>query len=67
MSAFPGLTKHLKKISIICIDVYVTDFLKTNQTKFAIIEAKRRQKAGFLSPRGFIVLSHYTNGIVGDS
>ena len=28
-----------------------TDFLRTNLTKFAVICVKRRQKAGFLSPR----------------
>ena len=30
--------------------VYLTDFLKTNLTKFAVIWVKRRQKACFLSP-----------------
>ena len=30
--------------------MYLTDFLKTNLTKFAVIWVKRRQKAGFLAP-----------------
>ena len=31
--------------------IYLADFLKTNLTKFAVIWVKRRQKAGFLTPR----------------
>ena len=31
--------------------IYLTDFLKTNLTKFVVVCVKRRQKAGFLSPR----------------
>ena len=31
--------------------IYLTDFLKTNLTKFVVIWVKRRQQAGFLSPR----------------
>ena len=38
-------------IKIIDFDVYLTDFLKINLTKFALICVKRRQKAGFLSRR----------------
>ena len=32
---------------------YLSDFLKTNPTKFAVIWVKRRQKARFLNPRSF--------------
>ena len=32
-------------------NIYLPDFLKTNLTKFAVIWVKRRQKAGFLTPR----------------
>ena len=31
--------------------IYLTNFLKTNLTKFGVICVKRRQNAGFLSPR----------------
>ena len=31
--------------------ICLADFLKTNLTKFAVIWVKKRQKAGFLSPR----------------
>ena len=31
--------------------IYLTNFLKTNLTKFGVIRVKRRQNAGFLSPR----------------
>ena len=31
--------------------IRLADFLKTNLTKFAVIWVKKRQKAGFLSPR----------------
>ena len=31
--------------------VCLADFLKTSLTKFAVIWVKKRQKAGFLSPR----------------
>ena len=41
-----------QKISIIYIDVYVTDFLKTSPTKFAVVWVKRLQKAGYLSAKG---------------
>ena len=30
--------------------IYLADLLKTNLTKFAVIEAKWRQKAGFSGP-----------------
>ena len=33
------------------LQLYLTDFLKTNLTKYAVIIVKRRQNAGFLSPR----------------
>ena len=36
---------------IVCTYVCLADFLNTNLTKFAVICAKRHQKAGFLSPR----------------
>ena len=32
-------------------DIYLADFLKTNLTKFAVVWAKKGQKAGFLSSR----------------
>ena len=35
---------------MVAYHVYLTDFLKTNLTKFAVIWVKRRRKAGFLSP-----------------
>lgn len=31
--------------------MYLADFSNTKLTKFAVISEKRRQKAGFLSPR----------------
>ena len=31
--------------------ICLADFLKTNLTKFAVFWVKKRQKAGFLSPR----------------
>ena len=31
--------------------MYAADFLKTKLTQFAVISEKKRQKAGFLSPR----------------
>ena len=31
--------------------ICLADFLKTSLTKFAVIWVKKRQKAGFLSPR----------------
>ena len=31
--------------------IYLTNFLKTSLTKFVVILVKRRQNAGFLSPR----------------
>ena len=33
------------------MNICLADFLKTNLTKFAVIWVKKRQKAGFLSPR----------------
>jgi len=38
--------------------VNLADFLKTksNQTKFVVISAKRRQKAGFLTPRSYKII-----------
>lgn len=33
------------------LQLYLNDFLKTNLTKYAVIIVKRRQNAGFLSPR----------------
>ena len=40
-----------KETTNVLVLVYLADFLKTSLTKFAVIWAKRRQKAGFLTPR----------------
>ena len=43
--------EKMKLFKNIILHVNLTDFLKTNLPKFAVILVKRRRKAGFLSPR----------------
>ena len=40
-----------KETTNVLVLIYLAEFLKTNLTKFAVIWVKRRQKAGFLTPR----------------
>ena len=42
---------YLLSLFHIIIRICLADFLKTSLTKFAVIWVKKRQKAGFLSPR----------------
>ena len=43
--------EKMKLFKNIILHVNLTDFLKTNLPKFAVIWVKRRRKAGFLRPR----------------
>ena len=43
--------KFISSRHCVISSIYLTDFLKTNLTKFSVVWVKKRQKASILSPR----------------